>query len=191
MTSMPRSKSSSASEGVIPKPAAAFSQLAMTRSTACCRRSSGRRSFTIARPGRPKMSPMKRIFKVRWYHAKKGAGRAPANGNRLLAGDFSGFEEIVISGRIQNYVPNPAGVHEHVIEVPQVDRWHILRQNLLHFGIEFLARILISFALRFVDQGIDPRIGVKTPVAPRWWKVARVKNGVKNVGIFDPAGPAQ
>src|SRR5262249_44526313 len=44
--------------GVIPKPDAEFSPLAMTRSTRFCDTKSARRSRTISRPGDPTMSPM-------------------------------------------------------------------------------------------------------------------------------------
>src|SRR5215471_15781043 len=98
----------------MPNPAAAFSPLAMTRSAEYCFTSSDRRSLTIVRPGRPKMSPMKRMFKVstqypvastqrkalelrhieqaekvnsrfRWYHAKL-MGTADADGCLLGTG---------------------------------------------------------------------------------------------------------
>src|SRR5713101_5508199 len=61
ITSMPSSKRSSASAPVIPNPPAEFSPLAITRSMAWCFTNPGRRSLTIFRPGRPKMSPMKRM----------------------------------------------------------------------------------------------------------------------------------
>src|SRR5208282_3422301 len=112
--------------GVIPKPAAAFSQLAMTRSTAYRLRSSGRRAATIMRPGRPKMSPIKRIFKI---GSHVPAANHPANTqlsmvprenhrNRLWAADLSRPQKIVIARWIQVYVSDSPRVHEHVIAKP-------------------------------------------------------------------------
>src|SRR5437660_11690444 len=53
---------SSAMAGVTPKPAAAFSALAMARSMRCDCTISFRWSATILRPGEAKMSPTKRMF---------------------------------------------------------------------------------------------------------------------------------
>src|SRR5512136_2184863 len=58
---MPHSRSSSTVSRVMPNPAAAFSPLAMTRSTPCSFSRPGRSSRTARRPGRPTMSPMNRI----------------------------------------------------------------------------------------------------------------------------------
>src|ERR1700758_1481 len=64
MTSMPSSKSSSARGGVIPKPAAEFSPLAMMRWMAWSLTSEGSFSLTMMRPGLPKMSPIKSMRKI-------------------------------------------------------------------------------------------------------------------------------
>src|ERR1019366_2403216 len=140
MTSMPRSKSSSASEGVIPNPAAAFSQLAMTTSTECWRTSSGKRSFVISLPGRPKMSPMKRMFKIRSQVlglrlqgcAASWSANPASDGNtlkiarsagaiHLLAADFGRLQEVIISRGIQRQVAHAPGVHQYVVEKPEID----------------------------------------------------------------------
>src|ERR1017187_7539365 len=142
MTSMPRSKSSSASEGVIPNPAAAFSQLAMTRSTECWRTSSGKRSFVMSLPGRPKMSPMKRMFKIRSRVLDlRSQGRAasrsanPAfDGNTLKTArgarrrsdsptgcDLRCFQEVIISRGIQRQVAHTPGMDQYVVEKPEID----------------------------------------------------------------------
>src|SRR5512137_1861257 len=55
--------SSSAVSGFTPTPLAAFSALATTRSTPCREMRRGTRRFTAVRPGFPKTSPRKRIFK--------------------------------------------------------------------------------------------------------------------------------
>src|SRR5579859_7547793 len=142
---MPRSKSSSASDGVMPKPAAAFSQLAMTRSGACCRRSSGKRSLTIVRPGRPKMSPMNRIFTI---SSQKIDVITLKTDGWLLSADLRCLQKIVIARGIQRYVPHTACVHQHIVEVPQVYRGNILCQDFLHCSIQPLADSLIGLADR-------------------------------------------
>src|ERR1019366_5614010 len=138
--------SSSASAGVIPNPAAAFSQLAMTRSTACCWRSSGRRSFTIVRPGRPKMSPIKRIFKrlglrcqvlgpraalltikrtpnFRWYHAENRAAfaRQPDPPRASSTGYWQLATDL---SRLQEVVI-PRRIQSHVPHTPRVHEYVI------------------------------------------------------------------
>lgn len=62
----------------MPKPAAEFSPLAITRSMEWSFIRSGRRSLTMVRPGRPKMSPMKRIFML--LGAARGLGEALVDG---------------------------------------------------------------------------------------------------------------
>src|ERR1700694_2130890 len=219
ITSIPRSKSSSASGGVMPKPAAAFSQLAMTRSGACCFRSSGKRSFTIVRPGRPKMSPINRIFKNQVSGTTcppsseranfdgtaleiaqvPSAGLSAADfrhwklgtGNCLLGTDFRRLEKVIISRRIQADVPHPPRVHENVVEVPQVYIRHILRQHFLNLSVELPADILIGLAARLVNQTIDPRIGIETAVRAFGRESVGVKRVLKNIRIFIPADPTQ
>src|SRR3990170_3840384 len=58
--STPNPNSSSATEGVIPNPAAAFSALAMVRTTPCSRFTADRCWATCSRPGFPTISPMNR-----------------------------------------------------------------------------------------------------------------------------------
>src|SRR5438552_6940841 len=58
---MPRPRSSSTMGGVMPKPAAAFSALAMTRSIFFAATKPGSRSRTMVRPGRPKISPINKM----------------------------------------------------------------------------------------------------------------------------------
>src|SRR5947208_11027724 len=82
ITSMPRSNKSSAKEGVMPNPAAAFSPFARTRSIECSRTKPFNFSRTIFRPGRPKISPINRICTQvdgtkLWWLALDGASSMP------------------------------------------------------------------------------------------------------------------
>ena len=86
-------------------------------------------------------------------------------GNWLLGTDFRRLQKIVISRRIQGHVAHPPRVHQHVVEVPEIDGRNIVRQDLLNFGVELFADILIGLPARLVDQAIDPRIGIETTVS--------------------------
>src|SRR5580704_6834023 len=86
MTWAPRSKSSSAMEGVMPKPPAAFSPLMTRRSTALVSRTWGRCSRTMWRPAEPKTSPTKRIFTKKVYMVR-GAIAERRGGTRIKTGN--------------------------------------------------------------------------------------------------------
>src|SRR5712692_10239164 len=62
MTCTPTANNSRATSGVTPNPPAAFSALAMTKSTPRSRTSFGTCRATVFRPGSPTISPMNRIF---------------------------------------------------------------------------------------------------------------------------------
>src|SRR6202165_864553 len=205
MTSMPRSKSSSASGGVIPKPAAAFSQLAMTRSGAYRLRSSGRRSFTIVRPGRPKMSPIKRIFK----NQVSGLGCLVSGttlltlsppkfdvitlktGYWLLGTHFSGLQKVVIPGGIQREVVHSLRMHDHVVKKPEVDVGKVGGQDHLDVGINSLAPAGIGLRTPFFDKRVDPRIHIEAAVGAMGRKFVGVENVLEDVWGFVAADPTQ
>src|SRR5271170_7045548 len=102
MTWAPRSKSSSAMDGVMPKPPAAFSPLTTRRSTALVSRTWGRCSRTMWRPAEPKTSPTKRMFTEEVYMVMRWRN-AGVYGDRLIgsgAGCVS-FLSMAQSGRFQ------------------------------------------------------------------------------------------
>ena len=76
IASAPAASSRSASRGVSPAPSATFSPLTTQKSTASSSLSAGSRSSTAARPGEPKTSARKRIFRESraW---RPGALRSP------------------------------------------------------------------------------------------------------------------
>src|SRR3984885_11516821 len=133
MTSIFSSKSSSASAGVIPKPAAEFSPLAMMRSMACSRTMPGRRSLTMVRPGRPKMSPMKRI-RMFMPNFDGNTGRLRL---RLVprGSEFRGAQEIEVAGWIQPQIANAFVVDQNVVEIPEIDVRQFVGENELQLGI--------------------------------------------------------
>src|SRR5437588_10743775 len=124
---MPRPRSSSTMGGVMPKPAAAFSALAMTRSIFLLVTIPGRRSRTMVRPGRPKISPInkmrtnamvaderKRVFAVCFLfsnhkHPDPSTRVSQAGGNAWepsLTQDDSFFFWSVSSGSVQPWSKN-------------------------------------------------------------------------------------
>src|SRR5579872_1493321 len=128
MTSMLSSNSSSAREGVIPNPAAEFSPFAMMRLMPRSRTIPGKRSLTIVRPGRPKISPIKRMrmgVENRWYHARLPSNPHSSGGERvaLVGGghQFRAAQEIKIARWIQLDALDSLCVNDHIIQIPQVD----------------------------------------------------------------------
>src|SRR5262245_56415754 len=85
MQSTPAAKRSSQIFLVMPKPPAAFSPLATTKSIAWSRRSPGRRPSTTSRPDRPTVSPQnnRRILGLRGFQGLRGVG---GEGLRILLG---------------------------------------------------------------------------------------------------------
>src|SRR5580700_8374957 len=127
------SKSSSASAGVMPKPAAEFSPLAMTRSMASSRTMPGRRSLTMVRPGRPKMSPMKRI-RMFTLNFDGNTGRLRLR-SVPRGSEFGGAQEVVIARGIQLQIADAFVVYQNVVEVPKIDVGQFVGQYDLQFGI--------------------------------------------------------
>src|SRR6202158_4875001 len=205
MTSMPRSKSSSASGGVIPKPAAAFSQLAMTRSGASRLRSSGRRSFTIVRPGRQKMSPIKRIFKNQVSGLRCQVSGTTLltlsppkfdvitlkTGYWLLGTHFSGLQKVVIPGGIQREVVHSLRMHDHVVKKPEVDVGKVGGQDHLDVGINSLAPAGIGLRTPFFDKRVNPRIHIEAAVGAMGRKFVGVEHVLEDVWVFVAADPTQ
>ncbi len=78
MASIPLPSSDLAIDPVIPAPAAAFSPLAITKSSPSSVRRRGSFRATMSRPGRPTMSPMNRSFSMPAH------SQAPAAHNSML-----------------------------------------------------------------------------------------------------------
>src|SRR5580693_750191 len=170
ITSMFSSKSSSASAGVMPKPAAEFSPLAMTRSMAWSRTMPGSRSLTMVRPGRPKMSPMKRIRMIppafRNGLRRLMVTREIRQAVRRLPSlrELRRAQKIVIPRWIQFQIHHMLVVHQDVIQIPEIDVRQFLGQNALYLGIDWLAHPGIDFAAGLVNQGIYPWVRVMAAV---------------------------
>src|SRR5262249_12644611 len=211
---MPISNNSSARAGVMPKPAAEFSPLAMIRSARWSATRRGSFSLTIVRPGLPKISPIKRMRMTRFssYHAPFAVlcVRSPLIravyvcgfslralrilrvlcGNSLYHPHLGGLQEIVISGRVQTNVSHPLRAHQHIIEVPQVDRANLLGKDSLQPPVDLCAFLLIEFAPPFLDQLIHLRIAVKPAVGSTGRETRAIKY-IENIWVFISADPAQ
>src|SRR5665647_1676581 len=79
ITSTPAPSSLRAILEVMPAPLAAFSPLAMTKSTARSSRKPGSQRSSASRPGWPNTSPMKRMFMAPVYPTALGAAPTPAD----------------------------------------------------------------------------------------------------------------
>src|SRR5271155_2117067 len=212
---MPISKRSSASGGVMPKPAAEFSPLASMRSIACSFTRDESRSLTMVRPGLPKMSPIKRmrmiVFRRRHRRlteeieypieasmlprenarpfARRGRARPPVL--HASRNQFCCFKKVVIAGRIQGQVLHTLVVNHYVVEVPQVDVRQILGEDSLNLRVDLLACVLVRFAAGLLDERIQTRAGVIGAIGAIGGEFGRVEDVSKDVGIFVASDPAQ
>src|SRR3974390_152136 len=183
---MPSSNNSSAICGVMPNPPAAFSPFATVNSTPCSFCSSGSRSWTMVRPGRPKMSPTKRMRttkktpqnpmnyrEIRCYHAL----------TRLL-GDLRRAQKVVISRRIDLNPSHSLGMHQHIIQIPQIDVRQLIRNDLLHLGVNRLALLLIERRSSLANQRVHSRVRIECPVRPLRRKALRVEHILEDVRVL-------
>jgi len=110
----------------------------------------------------------------RWYHAE----------NPLLDADLRRLQKVVIARRIQSDVPHPPRMHQHIVEVPQVDR----RTSLARISCTPRTdepEHSVGFAPRLFDQTVHPRIGIKSAVRSVGRKSRRTES-LENVGILVP-----
>src|SRR5215469_17440085 len=172
MTSMPSSKSSSAICGVMPKPPAAFSPLATVSSTPCCFCNSGRRSCTMVRPGRAKISPTNSMrngtpeigetrAESRYYHVVRRdlPGDVPES-----VGELRSLQEIVVAGGSNRYATHAVGVNEDIIEVPEIDVRQLLRNDPLDLVVDGFAFVLVQRCAAFSDQLVHARVREKRAI---------------------------
>jgi hypothetical protein len=52
-----------------------------------------------------------------------------------LLNQFRSTQKIIVPSRIQFQIPHSPGMNYDIVEVPQIDVGHIIRQNVLHLGI--------------------------------------------------------
>src|SRR5215467_1840053 len=100
----------------------------------------------------------------------------------LLSGfDFGSLQKIVTPRWIQLQPVYAFGVHQHVVEIPQIDVRQVSRQDRLYFRIENLALLLVRFPPRLIDQVIQSRVGVETSIRALGRKLRGVKRILENI----------
>ena len=120
-------------------------------------------------------------------------GFSDKNGERRLLHSVQcrGTEKVVIAGGIQCQARNSARVHEHVIEVPEIDIGQIRREDVLNVAVETLASLLVSCFAGLLYKLVQLRIRVLAAIGAFGRKFVGGERVLKNIGVFIPANPAQ
>ena len=82
------------------------------------------------------------------------------------------------------------GVHQHIVQIPQIDVRQVLGQDLLDLVVDDLAFCLIESAAAFANQFIDARIGVEGAIGALGSEAGGVEDVLEDVGI-EIAAPTQ
>ena len=75
-------------------------------------------------------------------------------------------------------------MHEHVVEIPEVDVRQVLRQDVLNFEIELLAGVLIDLGFCLIDEGVDAGVGVVAAVGAVRRELRGVESVFEDVGVL-------
>ena len=86
---------------------------------------------------------------------------------------------------------HPAGVHQDIIQIPEIYVRQIAGEDLLYLGVDLSALALIELAAALRDQSVNLRIAVVTAVGAPGREAAGGEDSFKNVGILIAADPAQ
>src|SRR5262249_5055670 len=108
-----------------------------------------------------------------------------------LLGQFGSFQEIVVSRRIQREIHYARVVNQHVIQIPQIQRWQLLGQDALNLQIDRLALPLIEFLPALRDENVDTRIRKVSAVRALRRKLRRIECVFKDVRVFVSPNPSQ
>ena len=138
MTSMPSSNSSSAICGVMPKPPAEFSPLAMVSSTLVLPLQFRQTFVNDGAPG-----PSENVTDEKYAQAVavlqqcciSMLTRVPTVGFGSVR-QLCGAQEIVVARGTQFDSAHAVGVHQHVIEIPKIDVWQVLGDDALDLVID-------------------------------------------------------
>src|SRR5271165_7124560 len=100
-------------------------------------------------------------------------------------------QEIVIARRTHLYTAHPVGVHQHVVQIPQVNVRQVFRNDLLDFIVDGLALLLVDGAAALRDQLIHTWVGIKSAIGAFGRKAIGAKDVLENIGIKVASDPAQ
>src|SRR5712691_8640185 len=104
---------------------------------------------------------------------------------------LSRFQKIIISGSIQRQIPHSLRMHQHVVEIPEINVGQVLRQDLLDFCVKLLSGVLVKLAASLVNQCIYARIGIVAAIGTVRRKLGGMKCVLEDVRVFVAADPAQ
>src|SRR5437763_6726579 len=86
---------------------------------------------------------------------------------------------------------HPAGVHQDIIQIPEIYVGQIAGEDLLSLRVDLGALALIELAAALRDQSVNSRIAVVTAVGAPGREAAGGEDSFKNVGVLIAANPAQ
>src|SRR5437588_10554758 len=86
---------------------------------------------------------------------------------------------------------HPAGVHQDIIQIPEIYVRQVAGKDPLHFSVNFFALVLIELTAALRDQSVNLRIAVVTAVGAPGREAAAGEDSFKNVGVLIAADPAQ
>src|SRR5437899_614054 len=86
---------------------------------------------------------------------------------------------------------HPAGVHQDIIQIPEIYVRQIAGEDLLDLRVDLGALALIELTAALRDQSVNLRIAVVTAIGAPGREAAGGEDSFKNVGILIAADPAQ
>ena len=85
---------------------------------------------------------------------------------------------------------HPVGVHQHIVEIPEIDVGQVFGDDALNFVIDDFALLLVERAAAFADQLVDPRVRVEGAVGALGREAGGVEDVFEDVGVLVAANPA-
>src|SRR5271157_6276084 len=105
--------------------------------------------------------------------------------------EFCCPQEIIVAGRAYLDAVHPVGMHQNVVEIPEIDVRQVYGDDLLDFIVDDFAFLLVDGAAAIADQLIHARVGVEGAVGALWSEAVRTEDMLENVGIEVAPNPAQ
>src|SRR5215831_12643719 len=99
-------------------------------------------------------------------------------------------QEVVVGRRIHLDTLQTFRVHQHVVEIPEIDVWQVIGQDLLHLVIDSFALLLVKGRTAFADERINFGVGIECAIGALGWKASRVEYVLEEVRVLVSADPA-